>query len=100
MGKNWTNSGGMFSRDLSREKPVSMSGSQRGTWTGLWSREAPGQSHWPTRRVAWSVGETSGWGQALSLIRDLTNAIYVSKVLNRDHTLITISVYTGPKKQI
>ena len=52
------------------------------------------------RNVAWSLEETSGWGQGLSLIKDLTNVIYVSRVLNRDHTLITINVYTGAKKQI
>ena len=100
LGENWTHSGGVFSGDLSQEKSMSVSGSQRGAWTGLGSREAPGWSHWPMRSVAWSLEETSGRGQGLSLIKDLTNVIYVNRVLNRDHTLITINMYTGAKKQI
>lgn len=100
MGQNWTNPEGLFSRDPSQERPVSMSGSQRRAWTGLRSRKAAGQSYWPVRQAPWRLGETSGWGRALPLIKDLTNAIYVSRVLNRDHILIIINVYTGPEKQI
>lgn len=43
--------------------------------------------------------ETSGQSRPIPLIKDLTNVIYVNRVLNRDHTLITINVYTGAKNK-
>ena len=40
MGKNWIDSRVLFPRDLSLERPVRVSGSQRTAWTSLWNRDA------------------------------------------------------------
>lgn len=101
LGENWTHSWEVFSRDLSQEKPMKACQGARGVPGQAWGARGPRLVTLVNEECGLESGGNLRSGSRPILIKDLTNVIYVNRVLNRDHTLITIKTCTqGAKKQI